>query len=134
MILRALSFFCVLSYSTIIFAVETAPVVRQAEPQIPSYLLRKPEVYNPFKGMFQNWENRKTDKEESISRIDRYIDSLTKIYPQSKAEDIRLFKRWHFWGSKNLNIAPPTQAELSDPWAEAVRMVQFFHAGKSAEA
>ena len=75
-----------------------------------------------------------TDKEESISRIDRYIDSLTKIYPQSKAEDIRLFKQWHFWGSKNLNIAPPTQADLSDPWAEAVRMVQFFHAGKSAEA
>ena len=46
MILRALSFFCVLSYSTIIFAVEPSPFVRRTEPQIPSYLLRKPEVYN----------------------------------------------------------------------------------------
>ncbi len=133
MILRVRFVFCALFYSVTLFALETAPVIRQTEPQIPAYLLRKPEVYNPFKGLFQNWENRQTDREESISRINKYTDAMVKVYPKSKAGNIRLFMQWHFWGNKNLKIAPPTQAKLSDPWAEAIRMIQFFNAGNSAE-
>ena len=83
MLLRILSVFCALFYSTIVFAVEPSPFVRQAEPQIPAYLLRKPEVYNPFKGMFQNWEKRKTKREAANERVNTYIRELIKFYPGS---------------------------------------------------
>ncbi len=134
MILRVLSLFCVLSYFTIIFAVEPSPFVRRAEPQIPSYLLRKPEVYNPFKGMFQNWENRKTVRESINERVNTYIAELTQFYPKSNPEDIQLFIKWYYFGSKNLNIPQPETSVSSDSWREAARIVKLFYAGKNAEA
>ncbi|MBE6403731.1 MAG: hypothetical protein E7039_08435, partial [Lentisphaerae bacterium] len=134
MILRVLSLFCVLSYFTIIFAIEPSPFVRRAEPQIPSYLLRKPEVYNPFKGMFQNWENRKTVRESINERVNTYIAELTQFYPKSNPEDIQLFIKWYYFGSKNLNILQPETSVASDSWREAARIVKLFYAGKNAEA
>ena len=134
MLLRILSVFCALFYSTIVFAVETAPVVRQAEPQIPAYLLRKPEVYNPFKGMFQNWENRKTVRESINERVNTYIGELTRFYPKSNPEDIQLFIKWYYFGSKNLNIPQPETSVSSDSWREAARIVKLFYARKNPEA
>ena len=134
MILRTLSFCCVLSYSAIVFAVEPYPVVRRAEPQIPSYLLRKPEVYNPFKGMFQNWENRKTVRETTNERVNTYIAELIQFYPESNPEDIKLFIKWYYFGSKNLNIPQPETDVFSEPWREAARIVKLFYAQKNPEA
>ncbi len=122
--LRIWFVFCLLYCSTVALSAE-----------IPAYLRRNPElIHNPFKGLFQNWENRQTNKEESISRINKYADALIEIYPESKAENIRLFILWHYFGNENLKISAPSQTAASDPWAEAVRMVQFFHAGNNREA
>ena len=132
--LRILSVFCLVSCSATLFALKTAPVVRQAEPQIPAYLLRKPEVYNPFKGMFQNWENRKTVRESTNERVNTYIRELIQFYPKNNPEDIQLFIKWYYFGSKNLNIAKPAPRVSPDNWGEAARIVKLFYAGKNSEA
>ena len=102
--------------------------------QIPSYLLRKPEVYNPFKGMFQNWENRKTVRESANERVNTYIRELIQFYPESNPEDIQLFMKWYYFGSKNLNITKPSPRVSPDNWGEAARIVKLFYARKNSEA
>jgi len=131
---RILLFCCIFSCSALVSAVENPPFMRPVEPSIPAYLLRKPEVYNPFKGMFQNWENRKTVRESINERVNTYMAELTQFYPKSNPEDIQLFMKWYYFGSKNLNIPKPEPGVSSNSWREAARIVKLFYAGKNYEA
>ena len=92
------------------------------------------ESSNPFQGLFQNWENRQTSNKETTARVNKYINELIEFYPESDANDIRLFMRWYYFGSKDLNISLPSAAAESDPWAEAARIVRLFYSGKNSEA
>ena len=133
MLLRNLFLSCILSCAATVFA-DVNSVARPPVPRVPDYLRYNPDsIGNPFKGMYQNWENRQTKRESANERVNTYIRELIQFYPESNPEDILLFMKWYYFGAQGLNIPEPTQAAQSDPWAKAARIVKLFYAQKNSE-
>ena len=89
---------------------------------------------NPFTGLFKEWKDRPNPNDEARLLLDRYIAELAKIYPESSPDDIRRFIVWFCIGGVKDHAAGMKNAPCADPWAEAVRVTQFYESSRNAEA
>lgn len=81
---------------------------------------------NPFRGLFDEWENRRTPQEEYLLRHRQLAEDVAKACPGSSPADIRkfmsLFETRNAIDGFSGNAA---SAPCADPWAEAVRALRL---------
>lgn len=93
------------------------------------------QIYNPFAGLYQNWEGRQTSQEKWQLRLAEYQKLLCEDSPKSNPAEISSFMTYFYDGNvSKLNPDKVESKPLSDPWAEAERITRLYRAGRNQDA